>query len=210
MNRTRAILLAVIILLSVPIAAYLLTPRHQSVGTKNDAYYIEAEFERVRKIMVRTNSFEKIVSSQHGKVLHQEWSDLSFQSEKLFSNWNIDGLGIFVVQTSDPYEGSLILRFNQEVSVEKESLVSTARLAEPVGHLKGYTTHISMTPEGGRTRVDSSVSLRYERKVPRRYQEFMDSKVQQAAEENWQRGRDAVIGLVEQYRDARFIVPLKD
>ncbi len=193
-------------LLLVAMIVYSLIPVHRSVGSKTGSYYIDADFERVRKIMVRTNSLEKIVSQQHGQVLDQKWSDLSLHAQNLRS-WNIDGRGAFVVKTIDPVEGELILYFTHEVAIRKDSLSSAASLVQPVSHLQSFVTTIRMTPEDNRTRVDSSVSLRYDRKVPSQYRRYMDAKVQEAAERNWLKGQEATIALVDQYRNSNIILP---
>jgi len=210
MNRTQLVLGSLIVVMFAAMAGfYFLVPRHCSQGAAEDIYYIDEDFDRVRRILVRTNSLEEIVSNQHGEVLHQSWHNLNVSADRLRGPWDINGHGEFIVRTNDPDAGPLILRFRQVIHIGENSLVSESSLVEPVGNLKEYRTHMTMVRDGEKTKVTNQITLKYERRLPTSYIEYMDQKVDESASSSLEKNRESMLSLVRRYADKKLILPIK-
>lgn len=210
MNKTQFILgtMIVIIFLLGCLGLYIFRD-HASQGNREGTFFIDVEFDKVRKVMVRNNCLEEIVSYQHGEVLDQEWEDLDLSMRRL-TKWDIDGVGRLIVKTEDPEAGTLVLPFKQKVAVREDYIDSTTVLMEPVGYLADYRTAVKMSRDGDRTKVELTVSLEYGRKLPANYVEYMDTKVQESADIGWLKAKEAFIAVVNKYKDRRFTLPLRD
>jgi hypothetical protein len=210
MNRTQILLVVLIaITFLIGTAALFFLQHHDSFGNQKGTFYIDTDFDKVRKIMVRNDCLEEIVSYQHGEVLDQDWEDLDVSMVTL-RQWDIDGIGRLIVKTEDPEAGTLILPFEQKVRVRKDSIKSHTYLTEQVKYLKDYQTKVEMSRDGDRTKVVLEVSLEYGRKLPASYVEYMDTKVQESADQGWLKAKEAFQAVVAKYRDRRFTIPLRD
>lgn len=210
MTKIQMFLVSLIVFISVAMLGfYFFVPRHCSQGDQIDVYYIDEDFDRVKKILMRTNALDKIVSSQQGEVLYQKWNNLDVSSERLLGPWDINGQGELIVKTKDPDAGTLILKFKQTVHIDKDSLVSKSWISERVGSLKEYNTEMVMIREGERTKVTNRIYMKYERRLPTSYIDYMDRKVAESVAESLQKHREAVVKLIASYSDKRIILPLK-
>ena len=188
---------------------YFLVTTHCSQSSQEDIYYIDQEFDQVRKVLSRKNSLEEIVASQHGEVLHQEWHNLDVSADRLLGPWDINGFGEFIIKSNDPELGTFVLRFNQTVSISKDTLVSKSSLAEPSGDLKEYNTEMTMTRDGEKTKVACRTSLKYERKIPVNYIDYMDQQVDKAVAEGLRTNQEAILSLMDKNPGKRFVLPIK-
>ena len=65
-----------------------------------------------------------------------------------------------------------------------------------------------MVPEGTQTRVTTESHLRYQRKVPKNWVEYMDAKVQEASVTMSDRSREAITSLMDRNKNKKFFIPL--
>ena len=207
MRNILVISLAVVFLLGA--AGIVLLPRHESQGHRGGEFYVEVPFKKVRRVMVRGNCLEEIVAYQHGEVLSQKWEDLDLSMRRL-TKWDVDGVGHLIVRVENPEMGTLVLPFRQEVAVREDHIDSKTKLIEPVGYLADYETNVQMVAEGNRTKIILSVSLEYGRRLPKNYVGYMDTKVQTAAEDGWERAKEALTAVIAKHKDRRFVLPLRD
>jgi hypothetical protein len=210
MNKTQILLGSLIAVSFLAMAGfYFFVPRHCSQGDQEDIYYIDEEFDRVRKILVRTDSLEEIVSYQHGEVLYQEWKNLDLSMRRLLGPWDVNGSGELVVRTEDPDAGSLVLKFRQTVHIDEDSLVSKTFLDSPVGNLKEYITELVMVREGEKTHVKNRIIIKYERRLPTSYIDYMDQKISESVSQGLEKNREAITSLIARYSGSRIILPIK-
>ena len=210
MSRTQIFLIILIVMtFLLGTASIFFFRQHDSSGKQRDTFYIDTNFDVVRKIMVRNDCLEEIVSYQHGEVLDQKWEDLDITMVTL-RKWDIDGVGRLVVKAEDPEAGALILPFEQTVHVRHDNIKSHTYLIDPVKYLKDYQTKVEMSRDGDRTKVVLEVSLKYGRKLPASYVEYMDTKVQESADKGCAKAKEALIAVVAKYRDRKFTIPLRD
>jgi hypothetical protein len=211
MTPFRWTLLGVIVLLAVVgAAAYFNIVKHASRASKSNTYTIDLKFERVKKILSKTDTLEAIVEAQHGKLIDRKWHSLNISSEKLRSGWEVNGTAEFVVLTNHPETGQLRLRFAQRINITKTSLRSETVLMEPCGHIKGIATVLEMVPNGEQqTKVSVQSQIVYERKLPKQYVGYMDQRVNEAADKMLVKNQEVLTSHIEKYRDKKFIIPLK-
>lgn len=184
-------------------------PEHESISQKSVTYTLDHDFEKVKKILVRTDSLEEVVAHQHGKVLSRQWNNLNISSQQLLKNWEVDGTAQFSVEADHPDTGKIVLDFHQKVFVGSTRISVVATMIKPVGFLETYRTTLEFEPDGLRTKVISTVSLSYKRRLPRRYIPYMDGQVSAAADRGLTRGEEAIRQLIDKYKDKRFIFPVK-
>ena len=212
MTKTQISLGSLIVLTFLAMVGFhFFVPRHASSSKKVLTYTIDQPFDRVRKILIKTDSLEEIVQGQHGEVLHQEWYNLNVSADRIFGGegWDINGSGTFVVRTEDPDAGELVLHFHQTVEITKTGMTSRSWLVSPVGNLKAYETIIVMKGKGEHTEVVNTVYLQYERRLPQRYIQYMDGRVAESASNAVVKSREGMLRLINKYRDKRFIIPIK-
>ena len=207
MNRTQKIsgIVAVFVVL---MGIFLFVPRHTSRGVSSGTIYIDTSFDKVRRILVLNDSLKEMVALQHGEVLHNEWETLRLSSDRLLTlDWDIDGVGNFVVRTQDPNAGELILNFEQKVEVRKDCITSKTRLKKAVGPLQEYDMDLRLSRDGERTKVKLTVSLRYSRKLPRTHIDYMNDKVQSSADQGWEKGINGLVQIIEK-NNRLFTIPI--
>lgn len=212
MSRTQKVLGSLIVFTFMTMVGFhFFVPRHASSSKEVGSYTLDVPFDRVRKILIKTDSLEEIVRYQHGQVLHQEWEDLNVSTDRIIggNGWDIVGHGSFVVRAEDPDAGELILHFNQYVEIKKNSMVSRSWLSQPVGNLKEYETKMVMVGEGEQTKVSNEVYLKYERRLPQTHIDYMDGRVRESAKKAIAKSREGMTNFIEKYRDKKFIIPIR-
>lgn len=182
---------------------------HSSEASNSVSYVIDAEFEQVKKIMVRTDALEAIISHEQGSLVDRKYNDVVLSSGSIRQGFDIDAKSEFVVAKQDPDVGRLLLRFDQNVHLSKDGIMANTVLAEPVGYIKEVRTTMSMKPQGNQTSVTTAIYLRYERKVPKGMIEEVDRRVIEAAQRTLNNNKEAVLELVQKYGDKRFIIPIQ-
>jgi hypothetical protein len=200
--------LVIVLIFAGMVWFYRCVPYHESIAQKDNTYYLDESFDRVKKILVKTDSLEEIVAHQHGQLVSRNWSNLHASSERLLKGWEINGSGEFVVRTTHPETGSMLLHFRQKVVIGSTINV-ISDLQEPVEYLKAYRTTLAMEPAGERTKVVSTVSLMYGRRLPLSYIAYMDKQVDQAGEQSIVRNEEAIRNLVQKYKGRNFIIPIR-
>ena len=161
------------------------------------------------KILVRNDCLRDMVEYQHGELLENDWDDLVISSERLLKGWEIDGTGYFTVRVDDPHVGPMVLRFKQKIHVDQNWMTSYTSLVQPVDCLKKYDIELMMNSDGTKTNVDTTVSLVYERRLPLVYVQYMNEQVEESARQSLLAGREAMLRLVDKYRNKRFIIPIR-
>ncbi len=214
MKALRYSLLGVIVLLTVLGLAFIFAfEKHASVAEKSGSYMIDLEFDKVKKIMTKTNALDEIISYQHGKVISHKTRNLTATTDKLLDlkqyEFHMDGE--FVVEQKEPDAGLLRLHFSQKSFAGKDVIRSENRLMEPVGHIKdvSVTTLMEPAPSGTQTKVTATCRIVYARRVPKNLIPYMDGKVDEAATRMQARGEEAMRALIDKYKDKKFILPIK-
>lgn len=209
MTRTQGILAVLILgMFLTMLGFHLFVVKHSSEGRHSSTYLMNVEFSQAKRILTRKESLEEIVKSQHGRVVSRKWNKINLSSERLLKNWVVDAEGEFVVVTENPEIGQMTLHFRQQAVITKTSINSTTYLGYPCGNIKDIVTKTEMVPEGTQTRVKTDTYLRYERRLPKNWIPYMDSKVQEATEIMSEKSHQSISDLVERNKNKKFFIPL--
>jgi hypothetical protein len=129
-------------------------------------FVIREDFTKVRKILVRKNAAQQLVTMGGGsEFLAQKWSsgDASLESlVPLDPQWRLDLHGVLEVRTKDAYVGEQEIALVQDVSIEPDFLHSEVKLNKPAERLRDYrmTTHFERDATTGNARVTLGLAQR--------------------------------------------------
>jgi len=201
MNLIKYILFAIILLVIVAVPSYFyFIQNHTSYATAARSFDLNAEYDVIRKIVVRCDILEAIVTEQKGKVVSKKWDNLNLSSEKILKDLEIDGTANFVIENEHG-----LMEFQQSVFVGKDRIFVETKLVKPVAFIKNVNTVFSVK---GRTGF-FQVHLAYERRLPKFYQEKVDAEVKKAAERVLENNIKVITEIVEKYKNKKFIIPIK-
>lgn len=118
-------------------------------ASADHAFVIDEDMERVRKVLVRTNSVKTIVAMANARLKDQEWLELEFGSDGPLPvrNWNLEGEGKLTVVSDDPWLGAQELILDQKIQVQPERLESLNTLREPADSIRDYRSSLVLTPD---------------------------------------------------------------
>jgi hypothetical protein len=204
------IFVGVMSLLTIAILIAAAFPKHKTSVERDGCYEINLPYPEVKKILVRRNALEEMITSQYGQLVNKHTKFTTISSNKLISlDWDADTSGDFTVIMNNPQTGPLKLTFNQTAHVGKDGLTSDVVLAGPVGNLKHLRISTKMSPSGDKTKVCSHVELEYERRLPWYLKGYMDAKVAEAADDIMSSGQQSMIKFVTKYSGKKFIIPIR-
>jgi hypothetical protein len=210
--KIQKILLTIIVILFVLMSYVLFVPRHSSNGYYSGVDYINQDFNTVRKVLVLNDCIEEIISQQHGELLNNEWEKFNITINKILGlKWEFDGVANLTVKFKDPHAGNLILFLKQEIYIRNNLIENKIYLEKPVGALEQYNVHMRLTPDesGSKTKIEMTVSLQYSRNLPVTHIKYMDKKVQNAADHNYNNGIEAIKMIVEKNKNRLFSIPIR-
>ena len=122
-------------------------------------FVIKEDFTSVRKILVRKNAAQQLVTMGGGsEFIAQKWSggDMSVDSRQLLDpQWRLQLHGVLEVRTKDDYVGQQEIALEQDVNIEQDFLHSEVKLNKPAQRLRDYrmTTHFARDAAAGGSRV---------------------------------------------------------
>lgn len=193
-------LLAVLLLIAAALALYI--PLTATIKSRTDEYDIQMNFDQVRRIVVRCDALRYIVAHQYGEVVSQDWSKLNVEGN--FRDWDIKGEGQFFVRLAST--GDALLHFKECVHITKDVLHSKAVLVRPSGCLKNYVTEMEIRRWEDKTIVRTTVRIYYERHMPLNYKAYVEKQVEKELRKALDNSRDALLQLLEENKDKRFIL----
>ena len=210
MTRLQMFLGVVIVLMTVVmILAWMFIETHTSRASKSSSYVLDVKFEDFKKVMIRRNSLEEVISYQHGQLISQQWDNITLSSDKLLHGWEVDANGYFIVNMDMGQMGKMNLRLKQEVHLDKTKLHTVTTLMEPVGGLQQFTSTMLIEPQGEQTKVSETVTIVFKHKIPKNFGPTMDQLVDQGAAEALTKSREAILHLMSKYGNTKkFVIPI--
>jgi hypothetical protein len=186
-----------------------LLENHVFESSQEIQYVIDCDFAKVKKVLMRTNVLEEIVSKEHGKIIDKKWENFIVSSKRIFRDGiDIDADGYFVVEKNDFNEGIVQLKFIQKVHTTKDELTSNTYLNECCNHFKEIKTELSMVPFGDKkTLATTKMFLKYERLVPKNMIDKIKNTIKLSVADSLQNNKSTVANLVNRYADKQFIIP---
>lgn len=215
-------LLALVTLLVLFAISWVATGEYDSRQTVERSFVVDHDFTKVRKIMVRTNAAKEIITmGGTSEFVAQQWSGGSLSTESdsigeallksVFSpdpGWRINLEGILQVRTLDEYVGREVVTLQQNVVIDPDFINSTTKLIEGSPRLLDYEMTTRLEREGDHTRITLRLTQQIRTHAPWFAHRIADRRVAASAENSLMRQEAAMIKLIDDNKDQRWLLPL--
>lgn len=183
---------------------------HKIVASPKYSFYLPYNYDIVRRVLVRTNAMEKLVESENGQIIEQDWQGFSLSTDKILNaNWLVEASGIFKVRVRQEYLNETIKLKLRSTITREEMLVTITSLA-PAGYMNFYSTTIQLKRQGDRTLVCIWLSIEAQFTAPK--SDFIKQQVQQQlkkeAEKSVLRTQKTLQVIIDQYKDKKIILSI--
>jgi hypothetical protein len=208
------LLVLAIIVFGVLAFVWVDTKTFTSEVTHQHSFSSPYDYDKVRKILVRSNSLGVIVRGSAGELLDERWVSLSVSTPKrgglLRGVWELQGEKIFTVRVLSGYPQGQLMVLRQVVSVTADRLVSVVSLAEPHEFFTRYETRTEVSQVGQQTQFVTQTTVGVRVRAPQFYlkQEYLDQEVSQSVTGGLVRTQKIIEGLIEQYKDVKLPIPI--
>jgi hypothetical protein len=201
------ILIAIFLFVFVFSSFNIFLEKHTFNVNQQNEYVLDCEFEKVKKILVRTDVLEEIISYEQGRLLDKKWNKLVFSSNRpLIDGIDIDARCEFLVLKNDHYLGDLKLRFKQDTHIDKSKIVSRTELMEPVGFMKKLQTEMLVSKKEKQTQFFVKNSIQYERTVPKKMVKEIYNNIENSLKTMLGNNQKVITDLVSKYSNKSFII----
>jgi hypothetical protein len=183
-------LLVILILLSG--GGWLCTKNYEDTFCVRDQFYLDQDFDTVRKIFVRTKASDEVIKLQYAEILEKKTTGFNFRLRPLqisLSGW---------LKVQSKYEDT-VMDLNQQIQITNDSLWSSYRLILPTPHKKAMQHQVLMVREGNRTRVDVAQKITVRYTIPFFYEKKAKQRVETGINEWMQNLQTALKEVVERY-----------
>ncbi len=173
-------------------------------------FLIDRPMERVRKILVRTNSIKTIVAMADARLKDQQWLEIRFENDDrlLDRDWELSGDGQLEVVTRNGWLGEVELQLDQSIKVRVDRLESTNQLASPAGPVRDYDARLLLTPDGeGKAHFATSLQLVIQTRASWFTRGMIESRIRSAAKESLVNQESALRQIVEEHDGKLLILP---
>jgi hypothetical protein len=217
-RRTLGLILGVLAVLAVIVILSLTIGREYAcTQTAKRTFTIDEDFTNVRKILVRTNASQQIVTmGGDSEFISQNLTPTSvgagnLTDELLNPDWHIELHGTLRVRTKDPYIGRQILDLSQDVEIKPDYLDSKTHLGEPAGRLKiyGMKTRFFRDEETGKSNVELELTQQILTDAPWFAHGIADRRVRASVEKTLANQETAIRKLIDENKDKIPIFPLR-
>jgi len=205
-----AISLAVLIILTIIFSFYIYTP-YEATSVKESTFYINEDFDTVRRVLVRAPTMKKMVELGHGTLIESKQEDIVVGFNRILDpNWMVEADGWFTVRHQNGYLEGQILTLRQHVIFTKDKMDSTISLTEPVGTLVAYDTFTHLERCGSRTKVKQRLVMTIHYKIvhTRNLKKIVESELDKAATESMWEQEHSLREVIKIYKDRRWFIPI--
>ena len=190
------------------------TKTFTSEVTHQHEFSLPYDYDKVRKILVRTDSLGVIVRGSAGELLDERWLRLSVGTPKrggwLRGVWELQGEKVFRVRVTSGHAKGNVLVFRQVVSVTGDRVVSDISLIEPTAFFTRYDSHTEVSQVGKWTRFFSQTTVGVRVRAPKFYlkQSYLDQELSESVMGGLLRTQSIIEGLIERYKDVKLPIPV--
>jgi hypothetical protein len=186
---------------------------YETSATKTNSFYIDENFDIVRKVLVRAPSLEKMVELSHGVLIEkkQEQVDLSIEKLSLRNpNWMIEAGGYFKVRHQNGYLKNKILTLRQNVRLTKDCMDVHISLTEPVATLLEHDVTQRLERDGGKTKVTQTVTMKIQYRIihTKRIKAIVDTELDKAISECIAEEEHGIREVVRIYKERPIHIPI--
>lgn len=202
--------------------SWALTGEYVSRQAVERTFVINHDFTKVRKIMVRTNAAQKIITmGGTSEFVDQKWSGGSIATESdnfgeallkgILSadpDWQLNLEGNLKVRTLDDYVGQEVVTLRQNVQISPDFIDSRTRLVEGSERLVDYAMTTRLEREEDHTKVTLELMQEIKTHAPWFAHGIADRRVRDSAAGSLERQQAAMIKLIEDNKDQKWLLPL--
>lgn len=203
-------------------ASWVLTIGYVSRQTVERSFVVDVDFTRVRKIMVRTNASQQIITmGGTSEFVEQKWEGGSVQAEgnnvaeallkSVFSQdpgWSLNLNGILKVRTLDDYVGHEVVTLRQKVVIDPNFIDSQSKLIEGSERLLDYGLTTRMEREEDHTLITLTLTQAIKTHAPWFAHGIADRRVRESASRSLEKQEGAMIKLINDNKDKDWLLPL--
>lgn len=190
---------------------FLLQWSHSTQSVVNDVFYLDDDYDTVRKVFVRTDVVEKILAANNAEIVDKKIEGLSIGADRLFKNpnWVVDLNGFVKIRFNDPkFKKEIVLR--QYANITPERLTLTGYMTHPQDELQRYQINLQLFREGSRTRAELNmlVGITYHAPNLKCIHDKVELALNNRLQEGVARTKSTIQSCVSQYRGKKFIFRL--
>jgi hypothetical protein len=195
-------------------AGLIFRGEYETEQSASRTFRIAQDFTDVRKILVRKNGAQQIVTmGGDSEFISQNLVPVGGEVDSLKlldPDWRLELHGTLRVRTKDEYVGQHDIDLNQDVVIETDFLRSEVELDKPAGRLRDYrmTTHFERDPEGG-TRVELKLAQRILTDAPWFAHGIADRRVRASVEKTLVNQEAAIQRFIAENIDDVPLFPLR-
>jgi hypothetical protein len=195
-------------------AGLIFRGEYETEQSASRTFRIANDFTDVRKILVRKNGAQQIVTmGGDSEFISQNLVPVGGEVDSLKlldPDWRLELHGTLRVRTKDEYVGQHDIDLNQDVVIETDFLRSEVELDKPAGRLRDYrmTTHFERDPEGG-TRVELKLAQRILTDAPWFAHGIADRRVRASVEKTLVNQEAAIQRFIAENIDDVPLFPLR-
>lgn len=200
------------IALSLAIAFLLCYTPYEKKVTVRHTFYIQEDFDTVRKVMVRTNCLEEMVEVSNGTLVNRKWDKIQVGGNRLLDlDWFVEAKGYFTIVLDGNYVKGQHIKLKQSAFIEKDKMNTVTELLEPAGVLTGYRSEAKIYRSSGITRVDSTVTVEATHKILHtpRIKKYMDDQVRTGAQGSALSFEEGIKKVINKYKGRNFFFDVK-
>jgi len=211
------------LLIAMAASGWILPREYPTEQTANLSFVLDENFTQIRKILVRSNATQNMVTmGGDSELLEQTWSNGDVDAEgdtfgkKILqsffsgnSDWKLKLNGILKVRTSDEYIGEAVVTLHQEVEIKPDHLQSEVTLAEGSERLLGYTLSTRLARDGDQTTVQLQLTQEIKTDAPWFAHAIADRRVLASAEQTLSSQEQAMRQFLVENADKAGLFPLQ-
>lgn len=217
-GKSKAIVVVLSLFIAGGVAAWQLMPiSHVSQAAETLEFELDCGFDKSRQIMVRKNATRAIVDHGGMELLSESVQAVEIDSSKDArpllnairgtSRVEVDAVKTLTVRLNEPGIQAEELTLRQISTVQPDRLFVETSSAGPQAEVKKYLTTLTASAKGSVTRIELSIDMAIEVRVPKLFVARANAQVRDAAKSALHNQRQAISELVMKHRDERLILP---
>jgi hypothetical protein len=167
MKTTKILMVAGLPAFVVVLYLFLQHP-HKIPVVVQDTFYMEEDFDTVRRTIVRTECMSKLIELRGCQIISKKWDSAMLNTDRLSfrSNWIVDFSELVRLRVDVPYFNNKILDFRETAHITPDLILINSTMLYPVDELRGYCTVMHISRFGNKTKVDVKILANVEYKAP--------------------------------------------
>lgn len=130
---------------------FLTRPQEVSCGASH-SFYIQENFDTVRKTLVRTTAKTEIWEATNIKVVEEKFEKVDFDLKR--KNWMLDVNGSIKLKIKNNNLGTLIVPATEKIHINPDTIDVVLESTQPISNIHKMKTITKISRHGNITKVD--------------------------------------------------------